>query len=80
MQYTFEWDDRKEQTNRKKHGVSFYEAQQAFLDHDRIIAEDVTHSTRSEKRYYCFGKIADHIMTVRFTYRDNKIRIIGGLC
>ncbi|MCP4473933.1 MAG: BrnT family toxin [Gammaproteobacteria bacterium] len=78
MQYDFEWDGSKDRANRKKHGVSFYEAQQAFLDTHRVIAEDLTHSTRSEKRYYCFGQIEGNIMTVRFTYRDNKIRIIGA--
>jgi len=28
----FEWDDNKDLANRQKHGVSFYEAQNAFLD------------------------------------------------
>ncbi len=30
-----------------------------------------------EERYYCFGKIHNYVVTVRFTYRNNKIRIIG---
>jgi len=29
-------------------------------------------------RYYCFGKVGDGILTVRFTYRNNVIRIIGS--
>lgn len=74
---TFEWDDNKNLLNHKKHGVSFYEAQKAFLDHKRVIAEDLEHSQK-EKRYYCFGKIAGGIMTVRFTYRGHVIRIIGA--
>jgi uncharacterized DUF497 family protein len=73
----FEWDDTKDNTNQKKQGVSFYDAQNAFLDPDRIIAEDLEHS-KDEKRYYCFGKVNDEVMTVRFTYRNNKIRIIGA--
>ncbi|NLD38162.1 MAG: BrnT family toxin [Desulfatiglans sp.] len=60
-----------------KHGVSFKEAQEAFLDENRIILEDVIHST-DEKRYYCIGKVADGIMTVRFTYREDIIRIFGA--
>jgi uncharacterized DUF497 family protein len=36
----FEWDHRKNEKNTEKHGVSFFEAQQAFLDPNRIIAED----------------------------------------
>jgi len=73
----FEWDEDKNRQNIEKHGVSFYEAQQAFLDPCRIIAEDLEHS-RSKKRYFCFGKVEKYIMTVRFTYRDKLIRIIGA--
>ena len=40
----FEWDVNKNDTNIRKHGVSFFDAQQAFLDPKRIIAEDVEHS------------------------------------
>lgn len=73
----FEWDDQKNEKNQSKHGVSFYAAQIAFLDPNRVIAEDLEHSY-SEQRYYCFGKVDQDIMTVRFTYRGNKIRIIGA--
>lgn len=31
-----------------------------------------------EQRYYCIGKVNIAIMTVRFTYRKNVIRIIGA--
>jgi uncharacterized DUF497 family protein len=76
--FSFEWDERKDFTNREKHGVSFYEAQQAFSDPNRVIAEDLEHSN-AEKRYYCFGKMSgEAIMTVRFTYRNNKVRIFGA--
>ena len=44
---------------------------------DEKIAEDVGHSDE-EKRYYCFGVVAGGILTVRFTYRGNSIRIIGA--
>lgn len=74
---SFEWDDNKDQLNIKKHGISFYEAQKAFLDPNRVIAEDVKHSS-TEKRYYCFGKVEDAIMTVRFVYKNKIIRIFGA--
>jgi hypothetical protein len=51
--------------------------QYAFGDPYRVIAEDVSHS-HTERRYYCIGKIGDGILTVRFTYRKNSIRIIGA--
>ena len=74
---SFEWDEGKNEANQEKHGVSFESAQEAFLDARRIIALDKTHSAH-EKRYYCMGKIKGGILTVRFTYRDRKIRIIGA--
>jgi uncharacterized DUF497 family protein len=77
MTSSFEWDPAKDAANQLKHGVSFTEAQSAFLDASRVIAKDVTHS-KSEERWYCFGRVGDRIMTVRFTYRDKLIRIFGA--
>ena len=57
--------------------VAFADAQYAFADSHRVIAEDINHSD-SEERYYCFGKVGDGILTVRFTYRNEVIRIIGA--
>jgi len=76
-QPSFDWNEAKNTANQKKHGVSFYEAQDAFFDPKRVIAEDLDHSDK-EKRYFCFGKVGDGVMTVRFTYRDNIIRIFGA--
>jgi uncharacterized DUF497 family protein len=73
----FEWDPKKEEGNITKHGVSFFDAQQAFLDQNRILAEDLEHS-KGEIRYYCFSKVQGMVMTVRFTFRNHKIRIFGA--
>ena len=73
----FEWDASKDQESRHKHGVSFAVAQFAFADPQRVIAEALTHSS-AEKRYYCFGRVDDEILTVRFTYRGDVIRIYGA--
>ena len=73
----FEWDNEKDNANQRKHGVAFATAQYAFADPDRVIAEDISHS-RTEKRFYCFGRVAGSILTVRFTYRKGVIRIIGA--
>lgn len=75
---SFEWDARKERANLDKHGIGFLEAVGAFLDERRVLAEDLTHSTAKEKRYYCFGSHDGGILTVRFTYRDGVIRIFGA--
>ena len=73
----FEWDEEKDQANQAKHGVSFSTAQYAFADLRRVIARDETHS-ESESRFYCFGQVGGGVLTVRFTYRASRIRIIGA--
>ncbi len=74
---TFEWDVEKDRINQLKHRVSFTLAQRAFLDPLRVIVEDMSHATE-EERYYCVGRVDEGIMTVRFTYRGNVIRIYGA--
>jgi uncharacterized DUF497 family protein len=72
-----EWDSSKDRENQKKHGVPFAKAQFAFADPRRVIAEDRSHSS-GEERYYCFGWVEGGVLTVRFTYRDDVIRIFGA--
>lgn len=76
MHSSFERDEEKK-INIQKHNVNFYEAQKAFLDSNRIIFEDIDHSI-IEKRYFCLGKIEDNILTVRFMFRNHRIRIFGA--
>ncbi len=73
----FEWDDEKDLINQEKHGVTFHEAQQAFSDPHRVIWENSMHS-QHEKRFHCMGRVGEGVMTVRFTYRGDIIRIIGA--
>ena len=73
----FEWDRQKDEMNREKHGISFSFAREAFDDPRRVVARDLTHSDR-EERYFCFGKVEEEVVTVRFTYREHTIRIIGA--
>ena len=77
MKVGFEWDVRKDEENHAKHGVPFALAQYAFTDPNRVIAEDTTHSAK-ELRYFCFGRVGQGILTVRFTYRAGVIRIFGA--
>ena len=60
---TFEWDQEKDHENQRRHGVTFGEAQHAFPDPSRVIAQDVTHSL-DEDRFFCFGRVGDGILTV----------------
>lgn len=73
----FQWDEEKDKENQNKHNVSFSQAQLAFLDPHRVIAEDIKHSL-DENRFYCIGRVGEGIMTVRFTYRSHVIRIYGA--
>lgn len=77
MKYVFEWDDKKEQENIKKHRVSFIEAKKAFYDEKRIITVDEKHSQK-EPRMFCIGNTDDGVVTVRFTHKDGVIRIFGA--
>ena len=73
----FEWDENKNLLNTEKHGISFKDAIKAFSDPKRKIRFNKKHSA-VEMRYYCLGIIEGRIMTVRFTIRGSKIRIIGA--
>ena len=76
-QASFDWDPIKDLENQRKHGISFIRAQYAFADERRVIARDVSHSSL-EPRFFCFGEVDGGVLTVRFTYRDAMIRIIGA--
>lgn len=74
---SYEYDPAKDATNQAKHGVAFIDAERAFLDPRRLIVDDDKHGG-AEPRYFCLGKVDGRVMTVRFTYRDEKIRIFGA--
>ena len=63
--------------NQQKHDVSFELAQYAFFDPKRVIVQDLAHS-QEENRFYCMGQVNEGIITVRFTYREGKVRIFGA--
>ena len=73
----FIWDARKEFVNFHKHGVDFVTASKAFLDPKRKIYVDSRHE-KGEERLFCIGKVEGKILTVRFVYREGKIRIFGA--
>ena len=76
----FEWDDTKNRTNRRKHGVLFEEAQQAFDDPKAILFSDTAHSTK-EDRFIMLGMSSSgRVLVVVHCERDqgNVIRIISA--
>jgi len=77
MKLTFEWDDKKNAANKKKHGVAFEEAAGVFTDPRRYEVFDGTHSL-IEKRWIAIGLSAWNVLTVCFTERNGTIRIISA--
>ncbi|MDR1062266.1 MAG: BrnT family toxin [Clostridiales bacterium] len=74
---TFEWDEAKNQKNIEKHHIAFEKAQDAFYDKSRLIIKDKKHSN-GEDRFFCIGNDGKGIVTVRFTMRNENIRIFGA--
>ena len=70
----FEFDKRKSQANKKKHGIDFNEAQALWEDADRV---EIPAKTIDEERYLLIGTIWDNCWSAIFTYRGEKVRIIS---
>jgi uncharacterized DUF497 family protein len=74
----FEWDERKAQSNLRKHGVTFEEAVTVFADPYLFFTEDSKHSQR-EEREWAMGEAENGLLlVVTFTMRDERIRIISA--
>lgn len=72
----FEWDDMKNEHNKKKHGISFETALNVFADENRLEEYDEEHSDQ-EDRYISVGLVQD-VLVVVHTDRENAIRIISA--
>ncbi len=81
MEYIhFSWDDAKNRSNIKKHGVSFEEARTVFFDEAARIIEDPDHSQR-EDRFVLLGMSGRfRLLLVCHCYRESEdqIRIISA--
>ena len=75
----FDWDDAKDRSNQKKHGVSFFEATELFQGtRDYLEIFDAAHSD-AEARFIAIGEIDRGVAVVVYTERDEDlIRIIGA--
>lgn len=71
----FEWDEGKRQSNRKKHGIDFAKASKIFRK-ETLDFEDTR--DYNEQRYLAIGETEGSIITVVYTYRNDKIRIISA--
>ncbi|MCK5506093.1 MAG: BrnT family toxin [Thermodesulfovibrionia bacterium] len=76
----FSWDNRKNKTNQKKHGISFNEAQTVFFDENAVEFFDPDHS-KNEDRFIMLGlSYRLRILVVCHCLRkdDSEIRIISA--
>jgi|SRR5512133_3329532 uncharacterized DUF497 family protein len=75
----FEWDSRKAAQNRRKHGVSFEEAQTVFLDERALLIVDPEHSDEEERLLLLGLSSPYRILVVCHCYRRaDVIRIISA--
>ena len=73
----YEWDEKKGESNLRKHRVTFDEAATVFLDPLALSGPDPDHSDK-EDRYITFGLSSlGRLLTVCHTYRPGAIRIIS---
>lgn len=76
---TFEWDEKKNAINKKKHGISFEMAVRVFLDEKRVEKLDLEHSTLEEERINIIGRVSDMlVLLVVATDRKGNTRIISA--
>ena len=77
MEQIFEWDEDKNKSNLKLHGISFEDAKYVFNDPLKIILPDLYHSEK-EERWLAIGLVG-RVLFVVFTERsENIIRIISA--
>ena len=76
----FEWDPRKNAANKRKHGISFDEAETVFADEHALLLDDPDHSDE-EERFVLLGLSARfRVLVVVHNYRESEeiIRIISA--
>jgi uncharacterized DUF497 family protein len=75
----FEWDDAKDLANRRKHGLSFTEAQRLFESGDDYLEIFDREHSDFEDRFIAIGPIDRGLIVVVYTEREeDTIRIIGA--
>ena len=76
---SFEWDENKNISNQKKHGISFEEAKTVFADELGRLIPDPDHS-KGEERFILMGMSSQlRLLTVCHCERDtDTIRIISA--
>ena len=73
----FDWDDEKNASNHKKHGISFEEATAVFDDPTGVewICSD---PGDEEERYMLVGRLGWKLVSVVYTERGHTLRLISA--
>ena len=72
----FEWDDKKDRANRRKHGISFSLALLVFSDKNR--KEQLDEGSLDEERWITIGLVDEQEMVVVYTMRNGVTRLISA--
>lgn len=73
----FEWHHAKARSNYAKHGVAFDAAKMAFADPFMVELIDDTEDY-GEERYLLFGMVDSQILTIVYTLRQGRCRLISA--
>lgn len=76
MEGIFEWDENKRLSNIRKHGIDFLDARWVFSDPNAITFP--SHRDHAEPRFLTVGRVGIRAVTVVFTMRGDRIRIISA--
>ncbi len=72
----FEWDESKNQSNIEKHGIDFLQAAKTFRT--VYMIETIERMFLLETRYKCLSQFNEDVLSIIYTIRANKIRIISA--
>ena len=73
----FEWDDSEAEANLRKHKVRFRAASRVFDDPLVLIEQDLAEDY-DEDRFVAVGRVEGLLITVVFTERGERVRIISA--
>ncbi len=76
----FEWDENKNEINKKKHKISFDEAKTVFYDDNALLIDDPEHSEQEERFIILGTSTKANLLVVCHCYRHSEtvIRIISA--
>ena len=70
----YEWNEKKNESNKAKHKISFEEGISIFED---PYAHTEEAASTTEPRYVTLGTVKEKVWAAFYTFRDDNIRIIS---